>query len=75
MAQNDEKHLRCRASVFDKYSEEDRPCMRVVGKNKLYCWQHSSSMSRRHGARNRSQGTRGWYNFGTVAKDDVRRKC
>ncbi len=60
--QNDEQRPRCRANVYDKYSEESRPCMRRVALNadtairNVYCWQHSSIINRSYSGRSRSLG-------------------
>ena len=51
---NDERRPRCKANVYDKYSEESRPCMRRVGLvdhaslHNVYCWQHALMVSRIH---------------------------
>jgi hypothetical protein len=47
MTEHELRRPRCRATVYDKYSEESRPCMRRVGLvdhaslHNVYCWQHA----------------------------------
>ena len=61
---NDERRPQCRAKVYDKFSEESRPCMRRAGDvahaslNNIYCWQHALMVTRIYGGRTRNQGAR-----------------
>lgn len=48
----------CKASVYDKDTEYSRPCMRKVGPNNIYCWQHSNAVNRTYGNHTLRQGIR-----------------
>jgi hypothetical protein len=53
---------RCGAKVYDKHSEQSRPCMRRVGLvdhaslHNIYCWQHALIATQIHRGMSRSQG-------------------